>query len=452
MLSQGPVTLDQPIQFDASLPDVVDVVVVGGGVIGVATALSLAEQNKQVLVCEKGRVAGEQSSRNWGWVRQTGRDAAELPLMIESLSMWRDAASRTGENALSFSAQGVMYVSRSEAETAKQSAFVELAKLHGVNSVLLSAQEVLKKTPNASSAWAQNVKGGLWTESDGRVEPWGAVPALARAATRAGVNIKESCAVLKIETSGNGPIEVITEHGVVKAERVLLAAGLWTTHLARQMGISLPQLSVKGTVARLDNTPELFSGNTADSSLALAQRLDGGYTMALSDYQVHYLTVDSFRFAWPFRHGALKKWYKTAFRPGSFPGLKQGSAGAGHSGSTDSIYQRCRIVDPIADEAVIERMLSALKLQFDGCENAKASHAWAGMIETTPDFVPVLDEVSAQPGVFLATGFSGHGFGIGLAAGKAMSELICGRSSEHDLTRFRFSRFSDGSRLELGPI
>ena len=76
------ITEDVPVSFSEQLPQAVDVVVIGGGVAGTASAYYLAERGQKVLLCEKGRIAGEQSSRNWGWIRQQGRDHAELPIMM----------------------------------------------------------------------------------------------------------------------------------------------------------------------------------------------------------------------------------------------------------------------------------------------------------------------------------------------------------------------------------
>ena len=76
---------------------------------------------------------------------------------------------------------------------------------------------------------------------------------------------------------------------------------------------------------------------------------------------------------------------------------------------------------------------------------------WAGMIDVTPDVVPVMDQIESHPGLLLATGFSGHGFGIGPGAGKVMADMVMGNPATHDLTRFRMSRFSDGSPMVPGP-
>jgi glycine/D-amino acid oxidase-like deaminating enzyme len=81
-----------PVTFNDTLSEAVDVAIIGAGVIGISTAWFLSKAGISVLVCEKGRVAGEQSSRNWGWIRQMGRDEAELPIVTESLNIWESLA------------------------------------------------------------------------------------------------------------------------------------------------------------------------------------------------------------------------------------------------------------------------------------------------------------------------------------------------------------------------
>jgi glycine/D-amino acid oxidase-like deaminating enzyme len=76
---------------------------------------------------------------------------------------------------------------------------------------------------------------------------------------------------------------------------------------------------------------------------------------------------------------------------------------------------------------------------------------WGGMIDTMPDVVPVIDRVAAVPGLVVATGLSGHGFGIGPGVGRVVADLVAGNAVGHDLSRFRLSRFSDGSKIVPGP-
>ncbi|MBT3562973.1 MAG: FAD-binding oxidoreductase, partial [Gammaproteobacteria bacterium] len=108
-----------PIEWQDSLPDSVDVVIIGAGVIGISTAWFLAKHGVSVLVCDKGRVAGEQSSRNWGWVRQQSRDAAELPIMIDSINTWESLSKELGED-IGFAREGVLNVAATDADLASR--------------------------------------------------------------------------------------------------------------------------------------------------------------------------------------------------------------------------------------------------------------------------------------------------------------------------------------------
>ena len=97
-MSGFPISQADPVEHDAGLPDRCDVAIVGGGIIGVMTAYYLARKGQRVVLLEKGRIAAEQSSRNWGWVRQTGRDAAELPIMVEANRLWPVLQRETNED------------------------------------------------------------------------------------------------------------------------------------------------------------------------------------------------------------------------------------------------------------------------------------------------------------------------------------------------------------------
>ncbi|MBL9048049.1 MAG: FAD-binding oxidoreductase, partial [Tabrizicola sp.] len=184
-----PITDASQVRFSATLPDRVDVVIIGGGIIGVMAAWFLQKKGLSVLICEKGRIAAEQSSRNWGWVRQQGRDPGELPIMVESLAIWKDLAAEVGDQ-LGFRQCGVTYLAKTEKEIAGFENWLTHARAHGLDTRLLSAAETADHV-KAAVRW----KGALHTASDARAEPWQAVPTLARAAAAKGVHIREACAV-----------------------------------------------------------------------------------------------------------------------------------------------------------------------------------------------------------------------------------------------------------------
>src|SRR5271165_7504929 len=126
---------------DESLPAAASVVIIGGGIIGASAALTLAAGGISVVLCEKGYVACEQSSRNWGWCRQAGRDAREMPLIVESLRLWRDMDRLTG-SATGFRQCGVMYVGESEEDEIRFAAWLEMARTYDTGARMLRREEV----------------------------------------------------------------------------------------------------------------------------------------------------------------------------------------------------------------------------------------------------------------------------------------------------------------------
>ena len=437
-----------PKQFNDPLPTKTDVVVIGGGIAGICSALYLAQRGVKVVVCEKGRVAGEQSSRNWGWVRQHGRDPAELPIMMESNRIWQSLHEVVGQD-LGFRQQGVLYLASSEKKMQVRERWIDLAKQHQLTSIKLSSAEVADKINTVNSRW----KGAVFTPSDGRAEPWIAVPAIAKAVNKLGAVICEDCAVRSLVTTNGVVSGVVTEHGPVQCERVVLAGGAWSSLFAANAGIRLPQLAVRSTAAATGTMADFFSGNAADEQLAWRRRQDGGYTLALTDLTEHFIGPNSFRYLKPFIPAMLSEWdtYRlhTAW-PKNYPdGWRTQRS---WSPQDVSPMERIRVLNPPPRQAALRRIQQRFRKRFPTPGATLFIKTWAGIIDTMPDVVPVLDEVDSVPGCIVATGFSGHGFGIGPAAGKIVADLVQGKESEHDLHRFRFSRFSDGSAIELGPV
>ena len=112
-----------------------------------------------------------------------------------------------------------------------------------------------------------------------------------------------------------------------------------------------------------------------------------------------------------------------------------------------SPFEMVRVLDPKPVESIVSTALASLREYFPRFRETTVQERWAGLIDATPDAVPVIDEVAALPGFYLATGFSGHGFGIGPAAGKLVSDLVTGSHPLVDPEPFRYSRFIDGSKL-----
>ncbi|HEY0214613.1 MAG TPA: FAD-dependent oxidoreductase [Paenirhodobacter sp.] len=440
------ISLADRVAYPGPPPAQADAVIIGGGIAGVMTAYFLARAGKRVVLCEKGRVAGEQSSRNWGWIRQQGRDPAELPITIEAVRLWQGFAAQLGPE-LGFTRSGVSYLSHNPESVAGYEAWVRLAAEHGLESRVLTRAQIQDAMPNRAD-WAC----GLITPSDARAEPWMAVKMLAHLAVGEGVEIVENCAVRALDIEAGQLIGVITEMGRIRAPLVLLAGGAWSGLFARNAGVGLPQLAVRSSVAQTVPLPDhALTLSGAEDGFAWRQRQDGGYTLAPGADHDFFIGPDAFRNIGHYSAQIRRDLSKTALRPWAPAGFPDGWTTKRHWRADDvTPFEAMRILDPAPNLKYLERVRQAFGRAFPQIGVPQLQRVWGGMIDIMPDTVPVLDE-SPIPGLFIATGLSGHGFGIGPGIGRVMADLMQGRAPGHDLTRFRLSRFRDGSRMDLGP-
>ncbi len=436
-------TWTAPFEAPASIPASADVVVIGGGIVGVSTAWFLAKQGIDVVLCEKGHIAGEQSGRNWGWVRQQGRDTREMPMIVESLRIWRGLGDEIGED-VGFTEQGVIFAARSDKDMAKYVEWIKTADEYGLDTRIIDGNELKRLARNAAGSW----RGAMVTASDGRAEPHKAAPAIARAAGRRGATILTSCAVRGIETQGGRVAGVVTEHGTIKTSTVACAAGAWTSMFCRSLGITVPQLKVRGTVVRTAPADNVLDGSLFDRRIALSRRQDGGYTVAHGTILDHPITPSTFRFGLKYVRALLMEIENLQLSIGR-DFVEEWTTPKTWALDVESPFERTRVLDPAPSKRVLRGIRENLDAVFPQLASAKFVESWAGMIETTPDVIPVIDEASQLPGFYVATGFSGHGFGIGPGAGKAIAGLLTGIDSGIDLSEFRLSRFFDGSKIRL---
>ncbi len=442
-----PISAEQPAAHTGDLPDRADVVVIGGGVIGVSAALFLARAGVSVVLVEKGRIAGEQSSRNWGWIRVQGRDPAEIPIAQEAQALWPQLAAQV-DTDIGLTQGGVAYLARDAAEMARFADWLRLAEPYGVSSQLLDGDGAARLLPEAAQAWP----GALWTPTDMRAEPFVTVPALARLAAKAGAVIREDCAARLLDLEGGRVAGVITEHGRIRAGAVVLAGGAWSSLFLRRHGISIPQLSVRATAMRTAALGEVFQGGAVDHRMAFRRRVDGGYTLAPEGFHELYIGPDAFRAFARYLRQMFKDPFGTALRPVAPRGYPDGWATPRRwRADGPSPFERMRVLNPAPNMAKVRETARAFGETFPELGPVEIESAWAGMIDTLPDVVPVVDHAAQIPGLTIATGMCGHGFGIGPAFGRIVADMVQGKPPGHDLARFRLARFSDGSPLELGP-
>ena len=439
----GPV-LD-PVSPDPVMPQRVDVVVIGGGIVGSCTALFLARRGLSVALCEKGEIGGEQSSRNWGWCRTIGRDLREVPLALEALRLW------PGMNALveaetGFRAAGIAYLCDDAAELARYADWVRCAEDH-----CRDYQKVARILPSnaldqVAPGSTRHHAGALHAPADGYAEPQKAAPAIANAARRGGAKVLTHCAVRGLDLAAGRLAGVVTEKGRIACSAVVLAGGAWSRLFASTFGLDLPQLKVLSSVLRTDPVAGGPVGALWESHFGLRKRLDGGCTVASGHSTRVDIVPDSFRFFGKFLPALGHEWRSLRLRLG--PRFAEEWRWERELGlDRETVFERVRVLDPAPEAALTEKALAAVKAVFPALQGATVAQHWAGLIDVTPDAVPVISPVDSLPGAFIATGFSGHGFGIGPGAGRLVAELVAGDKPVVDPTPFRLSRFFDGSKI-----
>jgi glycine/D-amino acid oxidase-like deaminating enzyme len=421
-----------------------DVAVIGGGIAGCASAYYLARRGLRVILLEKGEIAGEQSGRNWGFVRQQGRDPREIPLMIECNRMWRDL-SKDLEADLEWRQGGLLYLAENDKRIAEYEAWLEHARDYQLDSRLLSTAEATALVPGITGAWA----GALHTPSDGQADPVKTTQAFAVAARRHGAEVVIGATVEEILTGGGAVTGLRGEDGEIRAGKVLVAAGAWTSRFLRPLGIELPQLYVKATVVRTNRAPEHSQVGVWCNHIGFRQRRDGSFNVAPGRSADLYLTPDSLRYLrafWPAfkaQSGDIKllvgreTWDSLGVMLGGPKALARQ-------------MKRHRVLDPKPNAKTAGRALTEFKKLLPAMADLHVETSWAGMIEATPDEIPVLDAVPDYRGLYVATGFSGHGFGMGPITGRLMAETIADDHVSLDLSAFRFSRFAEAKSLTLG--
>ncbi|USS43814.1 FAD-binding oxidoreductase [Burkholderia glumae] len=421
----------------------VDVVVIGAGIVGTATAYELARRGVSVALIDKGMVGGEQSGRNWGWVRQQNRDLFELPLAMRSLRRWSELRDEI-QIDLGFRREGILYASNDAKAIARWEAWCRQAREIGFVSHLLSAHEINSRAPQGGPRYA----GGVWLPDDGRAEPSRAASALAEGAKRRGAVLYQNCAARGLELSAGRVGGVWTERGLIKAGAVVCAGGAWSSRFCKRHEIDLPVVNVIGTTMRTSAAASVINGCFSGPGFAIRRRLDGGYTLAVPGYGRIDLAPLGLRNALRYRRNYRNEIGKKLKYRLAKPWFDGPEASASWQFDQVSPFERCRVLDPKPDLEFVKIALDNVRRAIPQLSELRVVHAWAGAIDTTPDLIPIVSDIAALPGFYVATGFSGHGFALGPAAGELVADMVMGAKPLIDTSPYRLSRFTDGTFIK----
>lgn len=417
-----------------------DVIVIGGGIVGLSTAYFLARRGVRVMLLDKGRLGWEQSSRNWGFVRQQGRDPAELPMSALSNRIWC-GITRELESDVEWVQGGNLAIAHDGDDMDRYAEGAATARAAGIDTRVVTADEVRGLFPEMNAACA----GGLYTPSDGQADPLKATLAFAKGARQAGADLREHCAVNAIATINGRVAGVETDAGELRADAIVCAAGSHSSFIGRMVGLRLPQRSMRATVAATTPVRPLTKLGVWASGFGVRQARDGSVILgrASAGTAEHDLTLESLRHLRLFLPIFLHNRDLFRLRIGR-PLVRDLMRHLPGTTAARRPFANQVDVEPPANAQTVASSLALFHRYFPQFADVGIARSWAGMIDATPDLLPVLGEVQAMPGFFFATGFSGHGFGLGPAAGHCIAERIALGRSEIDIRPMRYERFAEG--------
>ncbi len=410
-----------------------DLIIIGGGIVGCSTALYAARSGLRVLIVERDTPGSRQSGRNLGFVRQQGRDFRELPLAMASLNLWDRLEQDLGRK-VGWLRGGNAVLATSDSDLANQADWQFKARQFGLDTVLLTQAQIREKLPLIAEK--AEVRGAMFTESDGRAEPSRATRAMFEAALEAGISVILGGRVTRVDTQAGHVHGVWIGREHYRADQVLCAAGTESSKLLRAVGYNLPQERIRATVARTVPAAKLTVNPCISLPLTgIRQDARGAFVFSVAggEYDVR---LDSWR---TMRH------YQETRKS------NPDAARINYLGSLQK-FAPLRPLAPIADiaptsEAVepayyrVQQAQDEMRRFLPAIADLEIEAVWAGIIDTLPDVIPVMGHVDGVDGLLVATGFSGHGFGLGPMAGKVMAELAQGHSSSVDISGLSPDRF-----------
>lgn len=372
-------------------PQKSDVLIVGGGFMGAASAFFLRQRGRSVTLLERDQIGQYASGVNFGNVRRQGRHLGQLDLANRSLALWKRLPELIGED-LEFLPSGHMRVCYDEAHIEELHAYAAAPEARELDLEVITGKALHERFPFLGP----EVKGGSYAPHDGHANPRLAAPAFARAAVRAGARVEERTEVAEVQKVG-GQFHVTTTDGqLFIAEQLLITAGAWGARLSQQFAEPVP-LETHG--------PQMAVTEPVPYALPT---VIGVYTRIPEE--VIY-----------------------------FRQIARGNIviGGGYRSRPDMLNRRA-LVEPRSTINQIEQMRRLLP----GAANLNIIRVWSGIESYTPDSLPVISASGKVDGLFYAFGFCGHGFQLGPAVGDVMAELMSTGQTTTSIAPFDVRRFA----------
>ncbi|WP_226577576.1 NAD(P)/FAD-dependent oxidoreductase [Acuticoccus sediminis] len=371
----------------------VDVLVIGAGITGATAALALAEAGLSVEVVDAYGPAAMASGWTLAGVRQSGRDPAELPLALAAVAEWPHLDEKLGAPTR-YRQEGNLRLARSDDEVEIIKRLVASQSALGLHLTFLPT---LSDVRSVAPAISDKVIAASFCPTDGHADPVATVTAFLAAAERAGARLTYGERVVSLEREGGRITHAVTDRRKIAAGAVLIAGGIHVNDLLEPLGETIPLTVPIVTVVQTTPVAPTLGPvlGVANANLAVRQEANGCFrlTSGREDFDDTLAEENG--------------------RPLARPRIKQ----------VATTISRVAEVLPVVGETRFQAV-------------------WGGLLDLTPDALPVIDHVPGLENAVVAAGFSGHGFGIGPVTGPLAADLVLGRAPRFPLDAFRFDRFT----------
>lgn len=366
------------------------VIIVGGGLMGAATAFFLARRGVPVTLLERSLIGSGATLASFGNIRRQGRYLPQMPLAHRSLALWGQIDALLGQD-VEFRATGHIRLAFDETSVADMERFASAARPCGLELELLTPSMIARRFPYLSD----RAIAASFSPLDGSGNPRLIAPAFARAAARLGAKIVENAEATQITRTDHG-FCVTTPKGKFHAETLQISAGAWGARLSEQVGEPVPMQAFGPQMGVTEPLPYRIPPVVGVWSQSKAEG-------------VYFRQVERGNIV--FGGGARVP-----------VDLDPGHARVDPANTVAQIPYLTRICPALADASVIR--------------------TWSGCEGYTSDMLPVMGPSAQVPGLYYAFGFCGHGFQLGPGVGDVMAELITTGRSDTPLAPFAISRFA----------
>lgn len=381
-----------------------DVVVIGGGISGTAAAYELARAGARVTLLEQGSLASMASGWTLAGVRQSGRHPAELPLATAAVARWEHLGEEL-DAEIEYRREGNLRLARSPEEVRVIEKIVAEQRDLGLDLTYLPDNAAVREV---APAIAESVLAASYCPTDGHANPIATVQAFAMAAARHGTTLRTGTVVTAIDTSGGRVRGVRTPNGDIAADVVVVTAGVYTARLCAPLGLDLPiQVSQVAVVQTVPLPPLLRQVlGTAGADFAGRQEVGGRFRLTGGGQLLPHRLEDR--------------------------------------DHDDDL-----VLPPAADiVAALTRGIEVLPALGE----AGVARVWGGLLDMTPDALPIIERVPQVDGLVIAAGFSGHGFCLGPVTGHIVRDLVMEGATAFPIQPFMRDRFATGSGLVAATL